>query len=69
MKAAYDLLKRAQNFVANPDNETSVADLAKESGIKDPTLRRLLQPDQKHKTLDTLGKLQTAMDRLDPPSK
>lgn len=66
MKTAYKLLKRARDYVNDPDNKTSIADLAKESGIKDPTLRRLLQPGQKHKTLDSLGLLEKAMDRLDP---
>lgn len=67
MKSAYALLKRARDFVDNPENKTSIADLAQKSGIKDPTLRRLLQPGQKHKTLDTLNQLEKAMDQLDPP--
>jgi len=69
MKTAYALLKRARQFVEDPKNETSIADLAAASGIKDPTLRRLLQPKLKHKTLDTLGNLEKAMNLLDPPKE
>lgn len=69
MKSAYRLLDRARKYIADPENDMTVAKLAEISGIKDPTLRRLLQPKQKHKTLECLKDLEAAMDKLESVKK
>lgn len=66
MKTAYDLLKRARDLAQNPDSGVTIADLSRESGIHDPTLRNMLRDGQKNRTLDNLGRLEDALKKLDP---
>lgn len=70
MKQAYDLLKWAAAFIESDDaGDMTIAHLAKEVDVADPTLRRLMDPDIKHKTLDMLGRLEPVMHDLDPDGK
>lgn len=64
MKQAYELLEEARQLVADKDNKITIAKLAAESEIRDPTLRNLLKPGTTNKTLDILGKLDAAIEKI-----
>jgi len=66
MKTAYDLLERARKLAQDPDSGITIADLSRESGIHDPTLRNMLREGQKNRTLDNLGELEKALEKLAP---
>lgn len=66
MKKAYELLNRARALTDKTNkNGVSIATMAKEAGISDSTLRRILKPDTKHQTLDMLGAIEPVIERIE----
>ena len=67
MKKAYDILRRAKKVTDSKKNDITIASLAEMSGINDATLRRLLKPGVKHKTLDMIARLEKGVCVFDKP--
>ena len=69
MKKAYDLISRAREITKTKKGGMNIAKMAKQAGVSDSTLRRLLHPDTKHQTLDMLGKVEVVVEKFEADFK